>query len=130
MAKIGNVVRLFEFPDGISEHSLFYALDKDLDSIETHESPYKISSVQVLSDTQILAILEEDNSRIGVEFIKEDNEIILDECPSNGIYMSLDEVKLIRDLQQVTICDETYVVADIRFNIDPNGVRYVQVYVK
>lgn len=130
MAKIGNIVRLFEFPEGINEHSLFYALDKDLDGDLTQESPYKISNIQVLSDTQVLAILEEDNSRIGVQFIENDKEIILDECPSDGVYMSLDEVKLIRDLKQVTICDESYAVTDLKFNVELDGVRYVQIYVK
>ena len=130
MAKIGNVVRLFEFPEGINEHSLCYALDKDLDGDLTQESPYKISNIQVLSDTQVLAVLEEDNSRIGVQFIENDKEIILDECPSDGVYMSLDEVKLIRDLKQVTICDESYAVTDLKFNVELDGVRYVQIYVK
>ena len=130
MAKIGNIVRLFEFPEGINEHSLLYALDKDLDGDLTQESPYKISNIQVLSDTQVLAVLEEDNSRIGVQFIENDKEIILDECPSDGVYMSLDEVKLIRDLKQVTICDEAYAVTDLKFNVELDGVRYVQIYVK
>ena len=130
MAKIGNVVRLFEFPEGINERSLLYALDKDLDGDLTQESPYKISSIQVLSDTQVLAIFEEDNSRIGVQFIENDKEIILDECPSDGVYMSLDELKLIRDLKQVTICDESYAVTDLKFNVELDGVRYVQIYVK
>ena len=130
MAKVGNIVRIYEFPEGINEHRLFYALDNDLEGVGKVESPYKIKSVQVLNETQVLAILEEDNSRIEVEFIHDNKEIILDDYPSDGVYMSLEEVKLIKELKQVTICDEAYAVTDLKFIVEPDGVRYVQIYVK
>ena len=130
MAKINNIVMIYEFPEGINEHRLFYALDNDLAGVGKVESPYKIKSVQVLNETQVLAILEEDNSRIEVEFIHDNKEILLDDCPSDGVYMSLEEVKLIKELKQVTICDEAYAVTDLKFIVEPDGVRYVQIYVK
>ena len=128
MAKINNIVRIYEFPDGFNEHSLFYALDKDLDSTGHMDNAYVIKSVQVLNEQQVLAIMEEDNSKIEVRFMTDgEHEYLLNELPSDRMFMSLDEVSLIRKLKQITISDETFAVSGIDYHVELDGVRYVQI---
>lgn len=137
MAKVNNVVRLYDFK---TEDDLHEAIDKDLEvSVgEEYGYIYKIQTVQIISPNKALVVFEENTDFLPVSFlykyIKDEEweyeEIILDELPSDRLVMSVQELQMLKTLGEVTICDENYAIDNMEYIIEPTGDKYVQIILK
>lgn len=129
MAKINNIVKMFEFKD---ENDLFWKLDRYMstDRSRTKESKaYRVKDIKLIDEHRVMAYLEEDLNVLQVRFFNADGEELLpmDE-PHTEEYMTYQELQFISDLGAITLEETEYDIDEIKYEINSYGTRCVNIY--
>ena len=129
MAKINNIVKMFEFKD---ENDLFWKLDRYMstDRQRTKESKaYRVKDIKLIDEHRVMAYLEEDLNVLQVRFFNSNGEELLplDE-PHTEEYMTFQELQFLSDLGSITFEEMEYEIDEIKYEINSYGTRSVNVY--
>ena len=129
MAKINNIVKMFEFKD---ENDLFWKLDRYMstDRSRTKESKaYRVKDIKLIDEHRVMAYLEEDLNVLQVRFFNSNGEELfpLDE-PHTEEYMTFQELQFLSDLGSITFEEMEYEIDEIKYEINSYGTRSVNVY--
>lgn len=129
MAKINNIVKIFEFKD---ENDLFWKLDRYMstDRSRTKESKaYRVKDIKLIDEHRVMAYLEEDLNVLQVRFFNSNGEELLplDE-PHTEEYMTFQELQFLSDLGSITFEEMEYEIDEIKYEINSYGTRSVNVY--
>ena len=129
MAKINNIVKMFEFKD---ENDLFWKLDRYMstDRSRTKESKaYRVKDIKLIDEHRVMAYLEEDLIVLQVRFFNSNGEELLplDE-PHTEEYMTFQELQFLSDLGSITFEEMEYEIDEIKYEINSYGTRSVNVY--
>lgn len=129
MAKINNIVKMFEFKD---ENDLFWKLDRYMstDRSRVKESrPYRVKDIKLIDEYKAFAYLEEDLSVLQVRFFNSRGEELLplDE-PHTEEYMTFQELQFVSDLGVITFEETEYEIDEIKYEINSYGTRCVSIY--
>lgn len=129
MAKINNIVKMFEFKD---ENDLFWKLDRYMstDRSRTKESKaYRVKDIKLIDEHRVMAYLEEDLNVLQVRFFNSNGEELLplDE-PHTEEYMTFQELQFLSDLGSITFEEMEYEIDEIKYEINSYGTRCVNIY--
>ena len=129
MAKINNIVKMFEFKD---ENALYWKLDRNMstDRSRTKESKaYRVKDIKLIDEDRVMAYLEEDLNVLQVRVFNSNGEELLPLYePHTEEYMTFQELQFLSDLGSITFEEMEYEIDEIKYEINSYGTRSVNVY--